>query len=46
MGLRTVSAFIRALEGVLGDDEITNNLIMYVDDLIVHSSTFSEHLQL
>jgi hypothetical protein len=41
----SLSAFIRALEKVLGDDEINNNFIMYVDDLLVHSSTFSEHLQ-
>ena len=41
----SLSAFIRALEKVLGDDEINNNLVMYVDDLLVHSSTFSEHLQ-
>ena len=40
----SLSAFIRALERVLGDDEITNNLVMYVDDLTVHSSTFTEHL--
>jgi hypothetical protein len=39
------SAFIRALEKVLGDDEITNNFVMYLDDLD-HPSTFSEHLQL
>jgi hypothetical protein len=36
----SLSAFIRALGMVLGDDEINNNLVMYLDDL-VHSSTFS-----
>jgi hypothetical protein len=39
----SLSAFIRALEKVLGDEEINTTLVMYVDDLIVHSSTFSEH---
>jgi len=42
----SLSAFIRAFERILGDEEINNNLVMYVDDLIVHSSTVSEHLQL
>ena len=41
----SLSAFIRALEKVLGDDEINNNLVMYLDNL-VHSSTFSENLHL
>ena len=41
----SLSAFIRALEQVLGDDEIKNNLVTYLDDL-VHSPPFSEHLQL
>jgi len=41
----SLAAFFRALEKVLGDDEINNNLVRYVDDLLVHSSTFSEHLQ-
>jgi hypothetical protein len=40
----SLSAFITALEKILGDDGINNHLVMYVDDL-VHSSTFSEHLQ-
>jgi hypothetical protein len=39
-----LSVFIKALEKDLGDDEINNNLVMYVDDLIVHLSTFTEHL--
>ena len=34
------SAFIRALEKVLWNDEINNNLVMYLDDLLIHSSTF------
>jgi hypothetical protein len=41
----SLSAFIRALEKVLGDNEINKNLVIYVDDLIVHSSTFTEHLR-
>ena len=41
----SLSAFIMALEKVLGNDEINNNLVMYVDGLLVHSSTFSEHQQ-
>jgi len=40
----SLSAFIRAMEKVLGDDEVNNNLVMYLDDL-VHSSTFSENVQ-
>jgi len=43
---KSLSAFIRALEKVLGDDLINNNLVMYLDDLLVHSSTFSEHVRL
>jgi hypothetical protein len=38
-------AFIRALEKVLGDCGLNNNMVMYVDDLLIHSSTFPEHLQ-
>ena len=30
---------------VLGDDDINNNLIMHVDELLVHSTTFPEQLQ-
>ena len=41
----SLPAFIRALEKVLGDDEINNHLVMYLDD-VVHSSTFSGKLQL
>jgi len=40
----SVAAFIRALEKVLGDCGLNNNLVMYVDDLLIHSSTFAEHL--
>ena len=29
----------------MGDDEVNNNFVMYVDDLIAHSTTFTEHLQ-
>jgi hypothetical protein len=41
----SLSAFIRAMEKVLVDDEISDHLVMYVDDLIAHSSIFHEHLQ-
>ena len=40
----SLAAFIRALEKVLGDCGLNNNLVMYVDDLLIHSSTFTEHL--
>jgi hypothetical protein len=40
----SLAAFIRALEKVLGDIGLNNNLVMYVDDLLIHSSTFTEHL--
>ena len=39
-----LSAIIRALEKVLGDDEISDNLVMYLDEL-VHLLAMSEHLQ-
>jgi len=38
-----LAAFIRALEMVLRECGL-NNLVMYVDDLLIHSSTFAEHL--
>jgi len=41
----SLSTFAGAFETVLGDDEINNNLVMYLDNLLVHSSTFSENLQ-
>ena len=41
----SLATFIRALEKVLGDCGLNNNLIMYVYDLLIHSSTFTEHLQ-
>jgi hypothetical protein len=37
----SLSAFIRAL----GNDKINDNMVMYVDDLLIHSSTFTEHLE-
>jgi len=40
----SLAAFIRALEKVLGDCGLNNNLVMYVDDILIHSSTFTEHL--
>ena len=40
----SLAAFIRALEKVLGDCGLSNNLVMYVDDLLIHSPTFTEHL--
>jgi hypothetical protein len=41
----SLAAFIRAIEKVFGDDEINNHVVMYVDDLLIHSPTFSEHLK-
>jgi len=40
----SLAEFIRALERVLRDCGLNNNLVMYVDDLLIHSSTFTEHL--
>ena len=40
----SLAAFIGALEKVLGDCGLNNNMVMYVDDLLIHSSTFTEHL--
>jgi hypothetical protein len=40
----SLTAFIRALERVLGDCDLNNSVVMYVDDLLIHSSTFTEHL--
>jgi len=38
------AAFIRALEKVLGDCGLNNNLVTYVDDLLIHSPTSTEEL--
>lgn len=38
------AAFIRALEQVFGDDEYIEYLVTYVDDILVHSATFAEHI--
>jgi hypothetical protein len=40
----SLSAFIRALDQVLGDDDVSNHVVMYVDDLLIHSSNFTDHL--
>jgi hypothetical protein len=40
----SLAAFTRALERVLGDCDLNNNLVMYVDDLLIHSSSLTEHL--
>ena len=40
----SLATFIRALEKVLGESGLNNNLVMYVDDLLIHSSTFTGHL--
>jgi hypothetical protein len=37
----SLSAFIRALQKVLGDEK---NVITYVDDIVLHSSGFDDHL--
>jgi len=39
-----LAAFFRPPEKLLGDCGLNNNLVMYVDDLLIHSSTFTEHL--
>jgi hypothetical protein len=40
----SLAAFITALGKVLGDCDLNNILVMYLDDLVIHSSTFKEHL--
>jgi len=40
----SLAAFNRALERVLGDSGQNNNLVMYVADLLIHLSTFTELL--
>ena len=41
----SLSAFIRALETILGDDVVNDHVITYVDDLLIHSSSFYDHLE-
>jgi hypothetical protein len=36
----SLAAFVRALEKVLENCDLNNNLVMYVDNLLTHSSTF------
>lgn len=38
---KSLSAFIRALQKVLGDEK---NVITYVDDIVLHSPEFDDHL--
>jgi hypothetical protein len=40
----SLAAFIRNLEKVLGDSGLNNHLVMFVDDLLIHSPAFTEHL--
>jgi hypothetical protein len=40
----SLSEFIRSLETILGDDVLKDYVITYVDDLHIHSSRFSDHL--
>jgi len=40
----SVSAFIRALDKVLGDG-LADNVVTYVDDVVVHSGCFEDHLR-
>jgi hypothetical protein len=40
----SLTAFITALEKVLADSVLNNNLVMYVNDLLIHSLIFTEHL--
>jgi len=37
-------AFIRALEKFWGDCDLNNNLVLYVDNLLIYSSIFTGHL--
>jgi len=41
----SLSAFIRALETVIGDDVVNDHVITYVDVLLFHSSSFYNHLE-
>ena len=40
----SLSAFIRALDMVLGDG-LQDNVVTYVDDVVVHSICFEDHLR-
>jgi len=40
----SLAAFIRALGKVLGECNLNNILVLYLDDLIIDSSTFTEYL--
>ena len=40
----SLSAFITSLDTVLGDDETSDYVVMYVDDILIHSSNFADHL--
>ena len=40
----SLSAFIRALDKVLGDG-LADNVVTYVDDVVVHSGCFEDHLR-
>jgi hypothetical protein len=40
----SLAAFVRALEKVLGECGLNNYFVMYVDDLLIHSPTYTEHL--
>jgi hypothetical protein len=41
----SLSVFIWALETVLGDDVVNDHVITYIDDLLIHSSSFYDHLE-
>jgi hypothetical protein len=40
----SLSAFIRALDKVLRDEDVGNHMVMYVEDILIHSSNFDDHL--
>jgi len=40
----SLAAFIRALGKVLGDCDLNSILVLYLEDLIIDSSAFTEHL--
>jgi hypothetical protein len=40
----SLPAFVRAIKLALGDDQL-KNFVFYVDDVLIHSKTFDDHLR-
>jgi hypothetical protein len=38
-------AFLRALETVFSDDVVNDHVMTYVDDILIHSPSFYDHLE-